>query len=64
MLEMMSRPNMKFPPEMRGSMLMTFVMTGVFAVGVAVVFGWLIRRLTSEAVRREFLSVGAFGTKS
>lgn len=64
MLEMISSPNTKVPPEMRGSMLATFVMMGLFAVGVAVVFGWLIRCLTSEAVRREFLSVGAFGTKS
>ena len=64
MLEMISRPNTKIPPEMRGAMLMTFVVTGLLAVGVAVVFGWLIRRLTSEAVRREFLSVGTSRTKS
>ena len=64
MLEMISSPNTKVPPEMRGAMLMTCLMTGLFAVGVAVVFGWLIRRLRSEAVRREFLSAGAVRTKS
>lgn len=59
---MMTLPGSTAPPDLDAQMaVVRHAMVGfslLFAVGFAVLYGWLIRRLLSAAVRREF-GVGA-----
>jgi hypothetical protein len=44
----------QFANGMRGFMLAIQVISTIMAVGFSVLFGWIIKRLHSEAIRREF----------
>jgi hypothetical protein len=50
------------PPEFRANFesmaTMMLVASSIFAVGFSVLFGWLIKRLTSASVRAEFQPLG------
>jgi len=44
------------PPDMRAAFTAMMVMMSVLAVGMSVLFGWIIKRLRSPAVKSEFTS--------
>ena len=54
-----SMPEMPHGPRREGFQAMQTIMQwflAVFAIGTVVLFGWIVKRLTSEPVRREFMS--------
>ena len=48
------------PADMRAMLNVMAVMSGLFALGICVLFGWLIKRLRSSSVRAEFIKPNVF----
>jgi hypothetical protein len=48
------RPPAEFEAAMRGMMIAIRIFSALFAIGLSVLFGWMIRQLRSTAIAAEF----------